>query len=197
MGRKPETPLRVAGETIEPMVSVPMEKPTKPAAVAAPGPADEPLLPSPVSQGFLVVPPCQTSPLASAPRVSLAMSTAPASYQAFHHRRIKIDDLVLVGHGAPAGGMPARGQQVLGAPGHAMQRTAIDAAADFGISAARLCVRQVFGQASDALQHGIVALEPLEVHFGQLERADLARAQQFRQLRHGQKSDVFEIVGTA
>ena len=63
----------------EPMVSVPMEKPTKPAAVAAPGPADEPLLPSLVSQGFLVVPPYQTSPLASAPRVSLAMSTAPAS----------------------------------------------------------------------------------------------------------------------
>lgn len=35
-------PQRVAGETIEPLVSEPMAKPTKPAATVAAGPADEP-----------------------------------------------------------------------------------------------------------------------------------------------------------
>jgi hypothetical protein len=38
VGRRPVTPLRVAGDTMEPCVSVPMAKPTRPAAVAAPGP---------------------------------------------------------------------------------------------------------------------------------------------------------------
>ena len=43
VGRSPLTPHLVEGETIEPQVSEPIEKPTRPAAVAEPGPADEPL----------------------------------------------------------------------------------------------------------------------------------------------------------
>src|SRR3954449_1488851 len=79
LGRSPVTPQRADGEMIEPQVSVPMVKPASPAAVGAPGPADEPLDPSARFQGFLVVPPNQTSPQASSPIVSLASSTAPAS----------------------------------------------------------------------------------------------------------------------
>src|SRR4030088_688349 len=78
VGRNPVTPLRVDGDEIEPRVSVPMENPTRPAAVADAGPADEPLEPCTTFHGFLVVPPNQMSPCASSPRVSLAMSTAPA-----------------------------------------------------------------------------------------------------------------------
>ena len=78
-GRNPVTPLRVAGDTIDPQVSEPIAKPTKPADVAEPGPADEPLDPCSISQGFLVLPPNQTSPQAKAPNVNLATSTAPAS----------------------------------------------------------------------------------------------------------------------
>ena len=73
------TPLRVDGEIIEPHVSEPIEKPTRPAEVADPGPADEPLEPCSKFQGFFVFPPNQTSPHANAPRVSLATKTAPAS----------------------------------------------------------------------------------------------------------------------
>ena len=62
-----------------PPVSLPMENPTRPAAVAAPGPALEPDAPSSGSHGFIVCPPNQMSLSASAPRESLAMSTAPAS----------------------------------------------------------------------------------------------------------------------
>ena len=79
VGRCPVMPLRVDGEMMEPRVSVPMENPTRPAAVADPGPAEEPLDPCSVFQGFRVRPPNQRSPDASAPIVSFATSTAPAS----------------------------------------------------------------------------------------------------------------------
>ena len=77
-GRKPVTPHRVHGDTMRPRVSVPMENPSSPAAVAAAGPADDPLDPCSVFQGFFVVASNQTSPHARAPTDSLAMSTAPA-----------------------------------------------------------------------------------------------------------------------
>ena len=63
---------------IEPRVSVPIAKPTRPAAVAEPGPADDPLEPRPF-HGFFVWPRNQLSPCASAPSDSFATSTAPAS----------------------------------------------------------------------------------------------------------------------
>jgi hypothetical protein len=68
----------VLGEEIEPNVSVPMAKATHPAAVAEDEPADDPLEPWSVFHGFFVVPPNQTSPMASAPSVSFAINTAPA-----------------------------------------------------------------------------------------------------------------------
>src|SRR6185503_2924771 len=82
VGRSPVTPHLEDGETIEPSVSVPIEKPTRPAAVAAAGPADEPLEPvcaSSICQGFLVTPANHRAPCASAPIDSFATSTAPAS----------------------------------------------------------------------------------------------------------------------
>src|ERR1043166_669547 len=82
VGRRPVQPQREDGETIEPSVSVPIENPTKPAAVAAAGPADDPLDPSRSSsgaQGLRVTPPNHFGPCASAPIESFATSTAPAS----------------------------------------------------------------------------------------------------------------------
>src|SRR5215469_12643238 len=43
VGLSPVTPQVEEGDTIEPRVSVPIENPTSPAAVAAAGPADDPL----------------------------------------------------------------------------------------------------------------------------------------------------------
>src|SRR5688572_1602854 len=83
VGRNPTTPLRDDGETIEPSVSVPIEKPTSPAAVAEPGPADEPLDPCCASSGchgLRVTPANQRAPCASAPIDNFATSTAPASF---------------------------------------------------------------------------------------------------------------------
>ena len=52
-------------------------------AVAAPGPALDPEDPSSKSHGFMVWPPNQISLSASAPRLSFATSTAPASLSRF------------------------------------------------------------------------------------------------------------------
>src|SRR5215217_5572340 len=79
VGRSPVTPLRVDGDEMEPSVSLPMPNAMSPADVAEPGPALEPLEPCETFQGFFVLPPNQTSPIASSPNVSLATSTAPAS----------------------------------------------------------------------------------------------------------------------
>src|SRR6266571_3073304 len=79
VGRSPVTPQIADGARIEPSVSVPMEKPTNPPAVADPGPADEPCDPIDVSHGFIVCPANQMSSSANSPVASLPMSTAPAS----------------------------------------------------------------------------------------------------------------------
>ena len=79
VGRRPTTPHCSDGPRMEPPVSVPMANPTKPAAVAAPDPAEDPLEPTSRFHGLLVLPPNQRSPKASSPVVSLATSTAPAS----------------------------------------------------------------------------------------------------------------------
>src|SRR5262245_32266662 len=57
VGRSPMTPQRIDGERIEPPVSLPIANPTRPAAVAAPEPADDPLDPSAGSHGLFVRPP--------------------------------------------------------------------------------------------------------------------------------------------
>ena len=78
-----ETEALLEGLTMLPPVSLPIENPTSPAAVAAPGPALDPDAPSSSSQGFIVCPPNQISFSASAPRLSFATSTAPASCRHF------------------------------------------------------------------------------------------------------------------
>src|ERR1700744_5957256 len=79
VGRRPVTPQRVEGEEIDPRVSDPMENATQPAEVADAGPADDPLEPCLMFHGLRVRPPYHLSPMARAPRVSLATSTAPAA----------------------------------------------------------------------------------------------------------------------
>src|ERR1043165_3818653 len=79
VGRRPVDPHVRDGEMIDPSVSVPMPNPMQPDAPAAAEPALEPDEPRSGFHGLLVRPPCQTSPMARAPSVVLATSTAPAS----------------------------------------------------------------------------------------------------------------------
>src|SRR5262249_18527168 len=86
VGRRPVTPQRVHGETMLPNVSLPMAKPTKPAATEEAEPAEEPLDPCFEFHGLRVMPPNHQSPIARAPKVSLATKTAPA----FSRRRATV-----------------------------------------------------------------------------------------------------------
>src|SRR6185436_3154096 len=79
VGLSPATPHVDAGDTIDPFVSVPTANPTRPAAAAEAGPADEPLAPVSGFHGFLVRARNHRSPTASSPVDSLASRTAPAS----------------------------------------------------------------------------------------------------------------------
>jgi hypothetical protein len=60
---RPYVPGKVTGvqQPYRKDTSLPIEKPTRPAAVAEPGPALEPEEPSSMSQGFMVWPPNQMS----------------------------------------------------------------------------------------------------------------------------------------
>ena len=125
-----------------------------PAATAAPEPADEPLLPSLVSQGFLVVPPYQTSPLASAPRVSLAIIARrrhpPAAARRWHRHRAAAPGrarrpTASDSRAPPAGPWRPRGCR-------AGDRDS-KSARDLVISAFRLLDGEVFGIGGDAFQN--------------------------------------------
>ena len=68
----------MAGDTMEPCVSVPMPNATHPAAVAEDGPADEPLDPCVRFHGLFVRPRNHWSFCANIPVDNLAINTAPA-----------------------------------------------------------------------------------------------------------------------
>src|SRR5215470_12526153 len=65
VGRSPVAPQARQGETMLPSVSLPIAKPTSPAAAAEADPAELPLEPARGSQGLRVRPPNQRSPCAS------------------------------------------------------------------------------------------------------------------------------------
>ena len=126
-----------------PPVSLPIEKPTRPAAVAAPGPALDPEAPSSSSHGFIVCPPNQMSLSASAPRLSFAISTAPASLQPAHDGgvcgRDAVPERLRAVRRRDAGGV----EQILDAVRDAVQRAAILARGDFRVGLFRLRERRV------------------------------------------------------
>ena len=127
-----------------PPVSLPIEKPTSPAAVAAPGPALDPDAPSSSSHGFIVCPPNQMSLSASAPRLNLAMSTAPASFRRCTTDGVGGRDAIperlrAVGR-RDAGGV----EQILHAVRNAVQRTAILPGGDLRVGLLRLRERESF-----------------------------------------------------
>jgi hypothetical protein len=152
-----------------PQVSEPRAKPTSPAAVAHAGPAEAPLDPWSGFHGFLVVPPNQTSPQARATQRQLGHQHRSAVGQLGDHRRLLRSHLLLERLGAPRRAIAGYGEQVLRAPGDAVQRSPVEAAGDLLIGPLGLTVGQVLGQADHAGQLRIEALEALQVEAGQLD----------------------------
>src|ERR1022692_992779 len=150
------------GPMMLPPVSLPMAKPTNPAAVAAPGPALDPDDPSSSSHGFIVWPPNQMSFSASAPMLSLATSTAPASCRRFTTAASWVGtppEWLSAVHGWDARGI----HEVLGAPRDAMQWPTVLARPDFLVSLPGLRERELARERDYATQFRIEARKPLQV----------------------------------
>ena len=171
-----------------PPVSLPMEKPTRPAAVAAPGPALEPEAPSSSSHGFMVWPPNQMSLSASAPRLSLAIRTAPASSRRLTTAASSCGDAVAEGLGAVGGGDAGGVEQIFAAPGDAVQRAAIFSGGDFAVGLFGLREGEVARQGDDAAQLGIEAVDALEINVGEALGSELSRFDPARELGYGAKA---------
>jgi hypothetical protein len=178
---------------IEPPVSVPTAKPTRPAAVAAAGPADDPLEPRDVSHGFFVLPPNQTSPIASSPVVSLQDGARLA--HALDGGGVDRRHVILVGVGAPRGAdVPGR-EQILDAVRDAVERPLVTAGANLSIRRGRLRAREILGQRHHALQRVAVPLQAGEIQLGQLGRGNQPRLDERGERRQRQERDL--IVGRA
>ena len=154
VGRRPVTPQRVEGDEMEPSVSEPIAKATQPAEVAEAEPADEPLDPCFGFHGLRVRPPNHLSPMASAPSVVLAMSTAPASSRRLTTVASASKHLLFEATCSPGGGIAFHGEQILRAPGQAVQRAAIFSCGDVGVGFAGLREGAVFGDGDDEVQRG-------------------------------------------
>src|SRR5689334_6098559 len=85
VGRRPDTPQKADGHTIDPQVSVPIANPASPAATIAPDPLDDPQVQHPSFHGFLAGPVRDAdayrypSPPASSIIAAFPNRTAPAS----------------------------------------------------------------------------------------------------------------------
>ena len=146
-----------------PPVSLPMEKPTSPAAVAAPGPALEPPRPffeEPRVHGLPAEPDVVEGERAEA---ELGDQHGAGVVQALHDGGVFVGNAVAEGLGAVGGGDAGGVEQVLAAPGNAVQRAAIFSGGDFLVGLLRLCESEIAGEGDDAAQLGIELLDAVEI----------------------------------
>ena len=92
------------------------------------------------------------------------------------HGGLHVDRLILEYVGAPGGLVAGPGDQVLRAPGDAVQRTAISAGSDLAVGALRLLECEVLGERDDAIEQLVVALEPRQIELCEFDRRDLSCA---------------------
>ena len=178
-----------------PPVSLPMAKPTNPAAVAAPGPALEPDDPSSSNHGFMVWPPNQMSFSASAPKTQLGNQHRTRIVQPLNNDCVGGGNAIAKGLGAIGRGNACRVQKVFSAPWDAVQRPPIFPSGDFLIGSFGLSKRQVAGEGNDAAQLGIELLQPGKINLSKPLWTELALLNPKRELSYGCEGDVFIMSG--
>ncbi len=178
---------------MEPPVSVPMAKPTSPAAGAAPEPAEEPLDPIrriPRTIGAPAEPLVAERELA---RRQLRDQNGPRFRKALDDGRIHVEDLRAKGLGSPSGRIAFRRDDVLAAPGNPVERAEVPARGDLGVGAPRLRHRQVLRESYDAVQERVVLLEPREIHLSELDGRCLSRSHQLREMGQRPERRLLEV----
>ena len=188
-------PQRIDGLTMLPPVSLPIAKPTSPAAVAAPGPALDP------EEAFFQQP--RIHRLAAKPDI-VERQRAQAELGDQHGAgfvQTLYDRGIFAGHAIAerlraVGGWNSRGvQQILAAPRDAVQRSAIFARGDFLVGLLGLLQREVARQRDDAAQLGIELLQAFQINFGQPLGREFSRLDPARELRHRSKCNVLVARG--
>jgi hypothetical protein len=139
---------------MDPPVSVPMEKPTRPAAVAEPGPADDPLEPCRDSTDCS----CGRRPTdrrTPSLRRELRHQHGARIAQANDHFGVVIDDAILEVVRAPRRRIALRIEEILHAIRNAVQQPAIAPGRDRAIRRTRLGQRALFHERRHAIELGV------------------------------------------
>ena len=178
VGRSALTPQRVAGDTMDPNVSLPMLKPTSPAAVIA----------CPASVPHVTLCESAEGELGDQHRAGLV--------EAVHDCGVVVQLLTLVRFGAPGSAVFPHRQQILPAPWNTVQGTAVIAPGDFSIRLPGLPQGALFGQRDHALQGRAVPFEARQIHACQFGRRNLFRADQLAQDRDRLERQLLQVDGS-
>ena len=159
-----------------------MAKPTRPAAVVAAEPAEEPLDPCSRFHGFRVPATVPVVPQCESAQGQLRHQDGARLFEATHHGRVFSDDLVPVRSGAPRSAVALGRQQILGAPRDAVKRAAVCAVRNLTIRPGRILERLITDQRYDGLQRRAVPFQPLHVERGEFGRTQLLSPNQLGEL---------------
>jgi hypothetical protein len=162
LGRRPVTPQRVEGDEMEPSVSVPMAKPTHPAEVALAEPAEEPRVAG--ADARFATPEIA---LRERSHAKFCDQHGAGCVEPLDYLGVLVEVLLLEAARAPRGRVALDGEQVLRAPGNAVQRATNLAGCDLGVGGGGLFEGSLFGQRDDEVEGGVQALKPSEVHLRQ------------------------------
>lgn len=97
--------------------------------------------------------------------------------------------------GSPGGGVAFDGEEIFGAPGKAVEGTAVAAAGEIGVGFAGVGEGAVFGEGDVEVEEGIVALEAGDVHAGEVDGGDFAAADEIGEGHGGLEGEIFEVGG--
>src|SRR4029453_8922779 len=89
---------------------------------------------------------------------------------------------------------PLGREQILGAPGNAVQRSTIAPRLDLLVGLRSLRQRELLGERDHAIERGSVLLQARQIHLRELGRRDLAPADERRQRRHRQEREILGRV---
>src|SRR5207237_517036 len=82
-------------------------------------------------------------------------------------------------------------EEILEAERNAVQGPAIAAGLDLGFSLLRLLSREIGGDGDESIELRIDRVDALEVRFDELDRRELALANEIRELSNGEKTEFF------
>ena len=118
--------------------------------------------------------------------------------EAFDDFCVFVEGLGLKAGGAPGGGVAFDGEEILAAPGDAVEGSAGFAGCGFGVHGGGLPEGTVFGEGDDEVKLGVEALEAGEVHLRERGGGDAFGADEFGELADGEEGEGFGVgVGRA